>query len=87
MFTAAFTIPGGNNQETDIPILLHERAIEIFMISDSISLFAASTYVLVFFGILTSRYAEADFLLSLPTKLVIGLSTLFSSCLYQPRRL
>ncbi|CAN1278473.1 Ankyrin repeat-containing protein NPR4 [Linum perenne] len=79
MFTAAFTIPGGNNQETGIPILLHEKAFKIFMISDSISLFAASTSVLMFLGILTSRYAEADFLWSLPTKLVIGLSTLFIS--------
>ncbi|CAN1121719.1 hypothetical protein LINPERPRIM_LOCUS2325 [Linum perenne] len=79
MFTAAFAIPGGNNQEIDIPILPHEKAIKIFMISDSISLFATSTYVLMFLGILTSRYAEADFLWSLPTKLVIGLSTLFIS--------
>jgi ABC-type arginine/histidine transport system permease subunit len=30
-------------------------------------------------GILTSRYAEQDFLRSLPTKLIIGLSTLFIS--------
>ncbi|CAN1756693.1 hypothetical protein LINPERHAP1_LOCUS6223 [Linum perenne] len=79
MFTAAFAIPGGNNQEIGIPILLHEKAIKIFMISDSISLFAASTFVLMFFGILTSRFAEADFLWSLPTKLVIRLSTLFIS--------
>ncbi|CAN1220377.1 hypothetical protein LINPERPRIM_LOCUS1877 [Linum perenne] len=75
----AFIVPGGNKQETDIPILLHEKTIKIFMISDSISLFAASTYVLIFLGILTSRYVEADFLWSLPTKLVIELSTLFIS--------
>ncbi|CAI0626397.1 unnamed protein product, partial [Linum tenue] len=79
MFTAAFTVPGGNNQETGIPILLNEKSFKIFIVSDAISLFAASTSVLMFLGILTSRYAEADFLRSLPTKLVIGLSSLFIS--------
>uniref|UniRef100_A0A7N2KY48 PGG domain-containing protein n=1 Tax=Quercus lobata TaxID=97700 RepID=A0A7N2KY48_QUELO len=35
--------------------------------------------VLMFLGILTSRYAEEDFLESLPRKMIIGLSTLFFS--------
>ncbi|XP_030967259.1 uncharacterized protein LOC115987792 [Quercus lobata] len=33
--------------------------------------------VMMFLGILTSRYAEEDFLKSLPTKMIIGLATLF----------
>ncbi|KAI3946287.1 hypothetical protein MKW92_026887 [Papaver armeniacum] len=33
----------------------------------------------MFLAILTSRYAEEDFLLSLPTKLILGLATLFFS--------
>ncbi|KAL4357706.1 hypothetical protein AHAS_Ahas09G0213500 [Arachis hypogaea] len=33
----------------------------------------------MFLGLLTSRYAEDDFLKSLPTKLMIGLSTMFIS--------
>ena len=51
----------------------------LFIISDAISLFSSSTSILIFLGILTSRYAEDDFLKSLPTKLIIGLSTLFIS--------
>uniref|UniRef100_A0A2N9FZ89 PGG domain-containing protein n=1 Tax=Fagus sylvatica TaxID=28930 RepID=A0A2N9FZ89_FAGSY len=35
--------------------------------------------VLMFMGILTSRYAEEDFLESLPRKMIIGLFTLFFS--------
>ncbi|KAG5239567.1 protein ACCELERATED CELL DEATH [Salix suchowensis] len=35
--------------------------------------------LLMFLGILTSRYAEEDFLKSLPKKLIFGLSTLFLS--------
>ncbi|KAJ4827690.1 hypothetical protein Tsubulata_035284 [Turnera subulata] len=79
MFTAAFTVPGGNIQETGLPLFRRSKTFLIFIISDAISLFSSSTSVLMFLGILTSRYAEDDFLKSLPTKLIIGLSTLFLS--------
>ncbi|CAI0550670.1 unnamed protein product [Linum tenue] len=78
MFTAALTVPGGN-KDTGLPTLLDDRSFKIFMISDAISLYAASTSVLMFLAILTARYSMADFLRSLPTKMVIGLSTLFVS--------
>ncbi|KAM7262872.1 hypothetical protein ACFE04_000555 [Oxalis oulophora] len=79
MFTAAFTIPGGNDQSTGYPMFLHKKLFTIFIISDAVSLFFSTTSVLMFLAILTSRYAEEDFLKSLPTKLIIGLSTLFMS--------
>ncbi|XP_019051622.1 PREDICTED: uncharacterized protein LOC104587959 [Nelumbo nucifera] len=79
MFTAAFTMPGGNNSDTGIPIFLHTKAFMIFIISDAFSLFSSTTSVLMFLGILTSRYAEEDFLVSLPKRLIIGLATLFFS--------
>ncbi|KAJ9159804.1 hypothetical protein P3X46_025274 [Hevea brasiliensis] len=79
MFTAAFTVPGGNVQDTGFPVFLKRKSFMIFIISDAISLFSSSTSALMFLGVLTSRYAEDDFLKSLPTKLIIGLSTLFIS--------
>jgi len=79
MFAAAFTVPGGNNQDTGLPLFLSKKVFMLFIISDSLSLFSSSTSVLMFLGILTSRYAEDDFLKSLPTKMIIGLSTLFFS--------
>ncbi|GKV50725.1 hypothetical protein SLEP1_g57424 [Rubroshorea leprosula] len=79
MFAAGFTIPGGNNQDTGFPIFLLNRLFMVFMLSDAISLFSACTSVLMFLGILTSRYAEEDFLKSLPTKLIIGICTLLIS--------
>ncbi|KAJ4850083.1 hypothetical protein Tsubulata_011571 [Turnera subulata] len=79
MFTAAFTVPGGNVQETGLPIFRQSKTFLIFIISDAISLFSSSTSVMMFLGILTSRYAEDDFLKSLPTKLILGLSSLFLS--------
>jgi hypothetical protein len=79
MFAAAFTVPGGNNQETGYPLFLNKKLFMLFIISDALSLFSSSTSVLMFLGILTSRYAEDDFLESLPRKMIIGLSTLFLS--------
>ncbi|GKV35269.1 hypothetical protein SLEP1_g43570 [Rubroshorea leprosula] len=79
LFAAAFTLPGGNDDRTGFPIFLPRRAFMIFIMSDAVSFFAASASVLMFLGILTSRFAEEDFLKSLPRKLIIGLSTLFIS--------
>ncbi|KAL9402823.1 hypothetical protein Peur_006672 [Populus x canadensis] len=79
MFTAAFTVPGGYVQESGYPIFKDKESFTVFIVSDAISLFSSSTSVLMFLGILTSRYAEEDFHKSLPTKLIIGLSTLFFS--------
>ncbi|XP_068304032.1 ankyrin repeat-containing protein ITN1-like [Pyrus communis] len=79
MFAAAFTVPGGNKQDTGLPIFLSKRAFITFIVSDVISLFSSTTSVMIFLGILTSRYAEDDFLKSLPTKMILGLITLFLS--------
>ena len=79
MFAAAFTVPGGNNQDTGLPIFLHDNAFTIFLIADAASLFTSATSVLIFIGILTSRYAEKDFLKSLPWKLFFALWFLFLS--------
>ena len=79
MFAAAITVPGGNNQNTGFPMFLNEKLFMLFIISDALSLLSASTSLLMFIGILTARYAEEDFLKSLPNKMIIGLSTLIFS--------
>ncbi|KAH9684942.1 ANK REP REGION domain-containing protein [Citrus sinensis] len=78
VFAAAFTVPGGSDSR-GIPNLLHEKSFMIFAISDMLALFSSTTSVLMFLGILSSRYAEDDFLVSLPRKLIIGLVALFFS--------
>ncbi|GKA40306.1 ankyrin repeat-containing domain, PGG domain protein [Tanacetum coccineum] len=78
VFAAAITVPGGNNQDTGIPVFSND-AFTIFAISDAISLFTSTISLLMFLSILTTRFAEEDFLFNLPTKLIIGLSTLFIS--------
>lgn len=79
VFAAAITVPGGSNQETGIPLFKRNFAFNIFAVADAISLFSASTSLLVFLSILTTRFAESDFLISLPRRLFIGLCLLFLS--------
>ncbi|XP_040995168.1 uncharacterized protein LOC121241454 [Juglans microcarpa x Juglans regia] len=79
MFAVAFTVPGGNDQTTGFPIFLKKKLFKLFIIFDALSLFSSSTSVLMFLGILTSRYAEKDFLEYLPRQMIIGLLTLFCS--------
>ncbi|KAG4121886.1 hypothetical protein ERO13_D11G232880v2 [Gossypium hirsutum] len=79
MFTSAFTVPGGIDEKTGSPIFLRSNAFLVFVIANSLSLFSSSTSVLVFLGVLTSHYAEKDFLQSLPAKSILGLFTLFFS--------
>lgn len=79
MFAAAFTVPGGNNQDNGIPLFLHDYTFNVFIVADAISLFTSSTAVLLFIGILTSRYAEKDFLQTLPLRFLFGLIALFCS--------
>jgi hypothetical protein len=79
VFAAAFTVPGGNNQETGTPIFLKNNWFMVFFISDAMAMLSSSTSILLFLSILTSRYAEENFLKALPKRLLFGLTTLFIS--------
>ncbi|PRQ32342.1 putative ankyrin repeat-containing domain, PGG domain-containing protein [Rosa chinensis] len=79
VFSAAFSIPGGTDDHTGKPNFLKEKAFLYFTIADGVALFSSSTAMLMFLFILTSRYAENDFLMSLPLKLMVGLTCLFIS--------
>ncbi|GJX66300.1 ankyrin repeat-containing domain-containing LTR copia-type protein [Tanacetum coccineum] len=81
VFAAAITVPGGSNSETGIPLFTKNIAFAIFAVSYAISLIASSTALLVFLSILTACFAEEDFLVSLPRRLLIGLCTLLLSAI------
>ncbi|KAM1821710.1 hypothetical protein TB2_023481 [Malus domestica] len=79
MFAAVFTVPGGYDGGTGLPIFLTKKVFIAFMVSDALSLFSSTTSVIMFLGVITSRYHEDEFHGSLPTKMIIGLFTLFLS--------
>ncbi|KAI3940662.1 hypothetical protein MKW92_022539, partial [Papaver armeniacum] len=83
-FASAFTVPGGNISDSNsskngIPVFLDKNSFMVFAVADALALFSSITSVLMFLAIYTSRYAEVDFLKSLPNKLIIGLATLLIS--------
>ncbi|XP_062104570.1 uncharacterized protein LOC133815785 [Humulus lupulus] len=79
VFTVAFSVPGGNNSDTGFPIHIKHTSYTFFSLSNGVAMFSSSTSILMFLSILTSRYAESDFLRSLPKRLIIGLTSLFVS--------
>ncbi|KAH6761200.1 hypothetical protein C2S51_018149 [Perilla frutescens var. frutescens] len=82
VFAAAITVPGGNKSDSGYPMFSKEKTFSIFGSSDAASLFTSITSLLMFLSILTSRYAEEDFLYALPKRLCIGLVSLFLSILF-----
>ncbi|KAL3747119.1 hypothetical protein ACJRO7_015972 [Eucalyptus globulus] len=79
LFAAAFTVPGGNDDNTGVPLLLGQDSLLVFAISDALGLLSSVTAILLFLAILTSRYEAQDFLYSLPKKILMGLCFLFLS--------
>ncbi|GJX61430.1 ankyrin repeat-containing domain, PGG domain protein [Tanacetum coccineum] len=83
VFAVAFMVPGGYSQSNDknngFLVFGSKATFMVFVVADAISLFSSSASILMFLSILTSRYAERDFLESLPKKLMLGITTLFLS--------
>ncbi|WOH04422.1 hypothetical protein DCAR_0623831 [Daucus carota subsp. sativus] len=77
-FAAIFTVPGGNNEKGK-PLFSNDAVFILFAISDAIALFSSSTSVMMLLAVLNSRFAEEDFLYSLPKRLALGLISLFIS--------
>ena len=77
VFAAAFTVPGGNNQDTGTPIFLQNNTFMLFAIFDALALFSFINSLWMFLSIRTARFAQEDFLETLPKRLIFGLATLF----------
>ncbi|KAL8110421.1 hypothetical protein AgCh_026224 [Apium graveolens] len=77
-FAAAYTVPGGSNDDGS-PVLINQTFFVIFTISDVLSLTFCLTAVIIFLSILTSSFRLQDFKNSLPQKLMLGISCLILS--------
>lgn len=79
VFAAAFTVPGGYDNITGDPILRNRKKMfAIFPICEGVATLSSLASMLMFLSILTSRYAERDFL-TLPLWLVNGVMALLVS--------
>ncbi|XAR53818.1 hypothetical protein NMG60_11022507 [Bertholletia excelsa] len=78
-FAAAYTVPGGPNQQTGYPVLSSHPLFVVFTLTDVLSLTFALTSVITFLAILTSPFRLQDFKHSLPQKLMLGVTLLILS--------
>ncbi|EXB77016.1 Ankyrin repeat-containing protein [Morus notabilis] len=78
-FAAAYTVPGGSDQDTGVPVLLHDPFFLVFTVMDVLSLASSLTSVVMFLSILTSPFELRDFRLALPRKLIMAFTFLFFS--------
>ncbi|XP_071737185.1 uncharacterized protein [Rutidosis leptorrhynchoides] len=78
-FAAAYTVPGGPNQETGYPLLRKNPFFIVFALADALSLTFSLTSVIIFLSILTSSFRLNDFRYSLHNKLLAGLTVLILS--------
>lgn len=79
VFTTAFTVPGGYDSTTGVPILKNKSMFAVFPVSEAVATLSSLTSMLMFLSILTSRYSDDDFLKTLPFWLVVGVAALFFS--------
>ena len=80
-FAAAYTVPGGPDQNTSIPMLRSKPFFLVFTLADIISLALALTSVGIFLSILTSSFPLGEFKEYLFKKLIQGIICLVLSVL------
>ncbi|KAH6781334.1 hypothetical protein C2S51_006627 [Perilla frutescens var. frutescens] len=78
-YAAAFTVPGGNNGDTGLPVLVNNNWFTCFFIFEALALFNSALCIIAFWSISSSGFEEDHFLYILPYQLKLGLTGLFGS--------
>ncbi|ONI26160.1 hypothetical protein PRUPE_1G007500 [Prunus persica] len=78
-FATSASVPGGLDDKTGSPVFKDKPAFNAFTISSLLALCLSVTALVFFLSIITSRYEAHDFSISLPRKLLLGLTSLFAS--------
>lgn len=78
VFAAAYTVPGGSDEQ-GLPNFLHSPLFLLFTVMDVVALVSSLTSVVMFLSVLTSPNEQDDYLYSLPRKLTFGFTLLFIS--------
>ncbi|KAL2339092.1 hypothetical protein Fmac_013538 [Flemingia macrophylla] len=78
-FTTSTAIPGGANEASGVPVLSGQPAFKAFAVASLVALCSSVTALVLFLSILTSRFQEKDFAMDLPRKLLLGMTSLWTS--------
>ncbi|KAG5023916.1 hypothetical protein JHK85_020258 [Glycine max] len=78
-FTTSTAIPGGANEVTGVPVLSGQPAFKVFAVASLVALCSSVTALVLFLSILTSRFQEKDVAMDLPKKLLMGMTSLWTS--------
>ncbi|KAH6801438.1 hypothetical protein C2S52_001902 [Perilla frutescens var. hirtella] len=78
-YAAAFTVPGGNNGATGLPVLVNSNWLTCFFIFEALALFSSTLCIITFWSITCSGFEEDQFLDILPYQLRLGFTALFAS--------
>ncbi|KAK7363639.1 hypothetical protein VNO77_05789 [Canavalia gladiata] len=78
-FTTSTAIPGGTNDVTGMPQMSGQPAFKVFAVASLVALCSSVTALVLFLSILTSRFQEKDFAVDLPRKLLLGMTSLWTS--------
>ncbi|XP_044461411.1 ankyrin repeat-containing protein At5g02620-like [Mangifera indica] len=78
VFAAAYTVPGGSN-DNGYPIFLNNSLFLVFTVMDVIALASSLTSVVMFLSVLSSPSTYDEFHHELPRKLTVAFSLLFIS--------
>ncbi|XP_044500257.1 ankyrin repeat-containing protein NPR4-like, partial [Mangifera indica] len=78
VFAAAYTVPGGSNEQ-GYPVFRNSALFLLFTVMDVVALACSLTSVVMFLSILTSPYTYHEFHRKLPNALTIGFALLFIS--------
>ncbi|XP_044499378.1 uncharacterized protein LOC123220852 [Mangifera indica] len=78
VFTAAYTVPGGSNEQGH-PVFLNSALFLLFTVMDVLALACSLASVVMFLSILVSPYTYEEFHHKLPGKLRMGFVLLFIS--------
>ncbi|XP_058104259.1 ankyrin repeat-containing protein At5g02620-like isoform X4 [Magnolia sinica] len=81
-FAAAFTIPGGNDSGTGLPVLQQHPNFIPFIEYIAVSLLFSLLSLAMFLSIYASRFEEEDFLAWLPIQCFVAITALFNSVVF-----
>ncbi|XP_014508252.1 ankyrin repeat-containing protein ITN1 [Vigna radiata var. radiata] len=78
-FTTSTAIPGGTNDDTGEAVLNGQPGFKVFALASLVALCSSVTALVLFLSILTSRFQEKDVAMHLPKKLLLGMTSLWTS--------